>query len=225
MPGPLLRAGIFVATILAIVALAVLPLLTPWFTHAALDSTNAAAHLGVAPDVAARLSDRSIEELVAGPGDFAFAGPDGRPFYDEAERGHLRDARVLLWLCLGAGGISLAFLVVAILRAAGTRRRALWDVVGRAGLCTALAVVVIGVISLVAFDQVFTLFHQVFFPAGNWAFDPSTQRLVQLYPFAFWQVASGAFGALVLGVGLAAWLLGRRNRREPDVPASAAMPG
>ena len=69
--------------------------------------------------------------------------------------------------------------------------------------------VLVGIVGLVAFDPLFTLFHQVFFPAGGWAFDPSTQRLVQLYPVAFWQVTAAAFGLLLLLLGTVAWWLGR----------------
>ena len=79
----------------------------------------------------------------------------------------------------------------------------------RAGLATALTTVLLGLLSLVAFDSLFTLFHQVFFPGGNWSFDPSTQRLVQLYPVRFWQIVAAAFGTLVVTIALAAWLLAR----------------
>ena len=141
-------------------------------------------------------------------GDFDLAGPDDAPFYDADERGHLGDARLLLALFLVAGGIGIIAIGVAL----GTwkdRRAAIWTVVRRAGLTTAGVVVVLGFVSLVAFDSLFRLFHQVFFPGGNWAFDPSTQRLVQLYPFRFWQIAAAALGTLILLIGLATWLLGR----------------
>ena len=209
--------------------LAVLPLLTPAFTHPALDVAGSAGRLGVQTGVAHRWSDRSVAELVLGPGSFAFDGPDGPgagPFYDAAERGHLADARLLLWLCLIAGAVSL----LVHRRPHRSRRRAsaggrLWRIVSRAGATAAVAVILLGVVSLVAFDALFTLFHQVFFPGGNWSFDPATQRLVQLYPFAFWQVAAAAFGVLVAVLGVAAWWLGRRLGRSAPVRVGAATIG
>lgn len=207
------RIGLFVATILALIALAVLPLLTPWFTHAALEAADSAARLGLTEAQARALSDRSVEELVLGPGDFLIEGPDGEPFYDADERSHLGDARLLLGVLLAAGGVSILGLALALLRWSD-RRAAVWTVIGRTGLTTAIVVVVLGLVSLVAFDALFTLFHRVFFPGGNWSFDPATQRLVQLYPFAFWQIAASALGVLVFLLGLATWLLGRwRSRR------------
>ena len=76
--------------------------------------------------------------------------------------------------------------------------------------------VLAGVIGLVAFEPLFTIFHQVFFPGGGWAFDATSQRLVQLYPFAFWQIAAAAFGLLALVLAVGAWWLGRTlaARRE-----------
>ncbi len=194
-----------------------MPLLTPWFIHAALDAAGSAERLGLAAAQVYEMSDRSVAELVLGPGSFEFAGPDGRSFYDADEQGHLGDARLLLGVFLVAGGISIVGIGAVLVRRPA-RRAAIWTVVSRAGLITAVVVVMLGVISLVAFDSLFTLFHQVFFPGGNWSFDPSTQRLVQLYPFTFWQIASAALGVLVFLLGLGTWLLGRwaAHRRKPD---------
>lgn len=195
-------------TVLAIIALAVLPLLTPWFIHAALDAAGSAEKLGLSAEQVHQLSDRSVEQLVLGPGDFDISGPDGELFYDADERGHLGDARLLLGIFLTLGGMALIGLAAALVRWPD-RRVATWTVIRRAGLTTAMVVVVLGFISLVAFDSLFTLFHRIFFPGGNWAFDPATQHLVQLYPFAFWQIAATALGSLVFLLGLATWLLGR----------------
>jgi integral membrane protein (TIGR01906 family) len=197
-----------VATILVILAAAVLPLLTPWFIHPALDAAGSAGRLGLTEAQAHTLSDRSVEELVLGPGDFLIAGPDGQPFYDADERSHLRDARLLLGLLLVAAGVALLGIALALVRRRH-QRAAVAMIIARAGLATAVVVVALGLVALVAFDSLFRLFHQVFFPGGNWSFDPATQRMVQLYPFGFWQIAATALGLLVFVLGLATWLLGR----------------
>jgi integral membrane protein (TIGR01906 family) len=213
--GAIQRGFVFVGTILVIIMLAVLPLLTPWFIHAALDASAAATRLGVESAQAYALSDRSVEDLVLASGDFAFAGPDGQPFYDDSERSHLRDARVVLWLLLIVGGLCLIGIGAIYGRASSGARQVAWRSVSRAGLTTAITIVVLGVVSLVAFGTVFALFHQIFFPAGNYSFDPATQRLVQLYPFRFWQIAAGALAVLVFLLAAAAWLVGRRRARRP----------
>jgi hypothetical protein len=214
--GPGLRVVVFVSTILVIIMLAVMPLLTPWYIHAALDAADSAAWLGVEASVAHAMSDRSVEELVLGPGTFEFAGPDGEPFYDASERGHLGDARMLLWVFLIVGGVALIAVGAIFGRSSGARRQALWRTISRAGLSTAIVVLTLAILSVVAFGTLFTLFHQIFFPGGNFTFDPATQHLVQLYPFRFWQITSAVLGVLVLGLAVATWLLGRwRSGREP----------
>jgi len=199
----------FVATILVILALAVLPLLSAPFVHAALDASGSADLLGQDAAVTHDLSDRSVAELVWGPGTFAFAGPDGAAFYDEAERRHLGDARTLLWLLLLAGALSGGLITLLFVTTQREMRPALWRAVSRAGATIAVVVIVVAAVGLVAFEPLFTLFHEVFFPGGGWAFDPATQRLVQLYPFAFWQVAAAGFGLIALILGAAGWVLGR----------------
>jgi integral membrane protein (TIGR01906 family) len=200
----------------------VLPLLTPWFIHAALDAAGSADLLGLSAEQTHALSDRSVEELVLGPGSFEFSGPDGEPFYDTDERSHLGDARLLLGVFLMVGGLAIVGLGAALARWPD-RRAATWTVVRRAGLATAIAVVLLGLVSLVAFDSLFTLFHRILFPGGNWSFDPSSQHLVQLYPFRFWQIVVAVLGVLVFLLGLGTWLLGRwaSRRSQPDPTRSA----
>ncbi|MFI5255472.1 MAG: DUF1461 domain-containing protein, partial [Candidatus Limnocylindrales bacterium] len=78
----------------------------------------------------------------------------------------------------------------------------------------------IGAIFLVAFDPAFTLFHEIFFPGGNWSFDPATDHMVQLYPIPFWQLTSAVLGGLVIGLGLVARWVARR--RAADLAPTAA---
>ena len=42
----------------------------------------------------------------------------------------------------------------------------------------------------------FELFHRIFFAGGSYTFDPATDRLVQLFPFRFWQETAIVVGAV-----------------------------
>ena len=53
-----------------------------------------------------------------------------------------------------------------------------------------------------AFDAAFSLFHGLFFAAGSWTFDPSTDRLVQLFPEQFWIETTVAVGVVAFTAGL-----------------------
>ncbi len=52
--------------------------------------------------------------------------------------------------------------------------------------------------SFVAFDALFETFHRIFFAGGSYTFDPATERLVQLFPFQFWQETAIVVGAVCI---------------------------
>jgi integral membrane protein (TIGR01906 family) len=62
----------------------------------------------------------------------------------------------------------------------------------------AVGVVVGGLIAFFAFDAAFELFHRLFFAGGSYSFNPATDRLVQLFPDAFWSETTIAVGAVIL---------------------------
>jgi integral membrane protein (TIGR01906 family) len=203
-----IRDGLTVGgTIVAILAVALLPLLTPLVMHPVLDAAQSAAWLGSDLQTAHALSDRTVDELLFGPGTFAFQLPAGVAFYDAAEIAHLGDARTLLWLLLGAGTLAILALAVALVRSDRPDRIA--HAIGLGGAVTSIGVVVIGVVGLIAFEPLFELFHRVFFPGGNWAFDPRTERLVQLYPYAFWQLIAAGLGIVAALLGVVTWAVAR----------------
>ena len=226
--GPLVS----LSTALVIVAGALLILLTPVYTHAALDAAGSAAILGLDRATTHEISDRTIGELVSPVGPRSFGAspdcsvPNGYAcFYGEAEASHLRDAQLVLFGFLAIAAVALLFLIAAFRNR--DDRIHFWPAVSRGGKWLAIVLGAIGIFFLVAFDVAFETFHRVFFPGGNWAFDPSTQRLVQLYPIPFWQLTSAALGVLAVGSGIVAWLVGRwrvgrRSRIEQSRRAVAA---
>lgn len=196
------------ATAVALLAISLLPLLTPWFMHPALDAGQSAAWLGTTPQTAYQLSDATVHDLVVGGG-FALTAPGGGAFYTAAEAAHMRDARTLLYAFLALAVLS-GVLVMANL-AFGRNRSGAWGLVRQGARGLALGVVVAGLIGFVAFEPAFELFHRIFFPGGNWAFDPATSQLVRLYPYAFWEIAAGSLGAVAIGLAALTWWFSRQR--------------
>jgi integral membrane protein (TIGR01906 family) len=225
--GAWVRLIVGLATGIAILALAILPLLTPFFIHPALDAADSAAWLGVDPATAHALSDRTVSELVFGPGTFQLVGPDGAAFFTPDEQAHMRDARTLLSLFLALGALCTLVVGLYLARLRGPARararRAALAAVARGAVWLAMAILALSVLGAVAFEPAFELFHRIFFPGGNWAFDPSTSHLVQLYPQAFWELAAGAFGGLALLLAAVTWAFGRsRSRASGPAPEGGA---
>jgi integral membrane protein (TIGR01906 family) len=210
-----LAAGI--GTAVAIVGVAAAILLLPPVMNLGLEFGDSAAILGVPPEVARRASERSVQELLLGPGTFAFAAtPGGPPFYGSSEALHMQDVRVIVYGFLAvvvAGALAVAVSIRRMDRAEALRAVRL----GAAGLVAVFAVIGIGLV--VAFDALFALFHRIVFPGGGWQFDPTTERIVQLYPTAFWEFAAGTLAvfSVAIGVGVSAGttlLLRRVEQRD-----------
>ncbi len=79
----------------------------------------------------------------------------------------------------------------------------------------------VGVGAVVAFDALFELFHQVFFPAGSYTFDPATERLVQLFPFQFWEETAAVVGVVIVAVALGVAYLAGHRARPSERPLAA----
>lgn len=218
--------GVAIGTALVIVAAVLLVLTTPVYMHPALDQSQSGAYLGTAPATARQLSDLTIHELYAGPGTFAFSWTPGgtvQPFYDAAEIQHLQAVHVVLFAFLALAAIGALLLIVGLATVRGAAW--FWRAVARGAASMAGALLVIGVFAAVAFEQAFTLFHELFFPGGDWSFDPATEHLVQLYPTAFWELTAAVLvGASVL-TGVVVWWFARWRAARleaappPEVPS------
>jgi integral membrane protein (TIGR01906 family) len=196
-------AGVLIglATALVIVA-AVLPLfLNPVWVAFEQDRADAAAWTGFSdPDLRAA-TDAILTDLVVGPPDFDVA-VRGEPVLDERERGHMRDVRSVFIGFFGAALIAAIGAVVIAARRHGPRRARTWRAM-RAGAVTLIAVLIVaGVVSVVAFDALFEVFHRLLFAGGSYTFDPATERLVQLFPFQFWLETAIAVGAVCVVLAL-----------------------
>lgn len=214
-----------VAAAIVVIAIAILPFLSPTWIAFEQGRTDAAALSGYSEPDLRFVTNAILHDLVLGPPDFA-VDVNGVAVLEERERGHMRDVRTVFAgfavLALGAAGLLIG--LVAGARRMGHPERT-WAAVASGMRWLIGGIVVAGVIVAVAFDAVFEIFHQVFFPGGNYTFDPRTDHLVQLFPFAFWSETTIVLGAviIVLAAGLAV-VTGRRARaaRPGVVPGSNA---
>lgn len=199
------------STAIVILGASIAPFLLPPVVRFEQDRTNVAAVTGYDPAELDRVTGSLIGDLVLWRGDFDVA-VDGVPALDEAERGHMRDVRGVftgLWLAVGAGVVVLVIARRRAARDASLRATALRAAAAGAR-ALAVLVAVAGAFALVAFDAAFELFHRLLF-SGNYTFDPATEKLVQLFPEAFWSEVALAVGGVVIVAAIAvAWWAGRR---------------
>ena len=123
-------------------------------------------------------------------------GADNTLAFTEAEVNHMHDVKwVLLIATVAVAALFLLTLLSSISlreRAPGTIRRSLfcgaWITLG--------LIAVLGVVGFFGWEWLFTTFHQVFFPQGNWEFSVRSS-LIRLYPPQLWIDAAIAVAVLV----------------------------
>jgi integral membrane protein (TIGR01906 family) len=212
------------ATAIVIVALAVLPFLTPQWVAFEQDRSNATGWSGYSTSELRSATASILADLVFGPPNFD-AQVGGQTVLDERERGHMRDVRTVF---IGLWALAVASLVMLVAASRRADRVATWRSVRRGALGLAVAVVALGGVAVVAFDALFEAFHAALFPAGSYTFDPGTERLVQLFPFQFWQETAIVVGVLIILVcsiiaafaGPRAHRAARDGSREADFAAA-----
>ena len=199
--------AVALATILALVGLAVGLFFNPLWIAFEQDRTRADLWTGYPPPTVHAVTDSVVDEVFLGPGTFTQAVA-GVPVFNERERAHMADVhRVVVVFVL----LVVAAIVVLVFGGIRWRRRAwFWRAVARGAAILAVGAVVIGSAFAIVFDQAFTIFHDLLFPAGNWEFDPATDRLVQLFPYDFWTETSVAIAVVGLLLTLATWAFARR---------------
>jgi integral membrane protein (TIGR01906 family) len=214
---------IAVATAFTIVALTIPLFMNPLWVGFEQGRAQATAWTGFSDAQLAAATNAILGDLVIGPPDFDVA-TDGAPVLDERERAHMRDVRGVF---AGFYAVTIVGAIGALVIAAGRRseeRRATWRAV-RAGAIGLIATLIVGgAIALVAFDALFETFHRLFFAGGSYDFDPITEKLVQLFPFQFWQetaIAVGVVSTLVAGI-VAAFATVRLEGMSPGVASQAA---
>jgi integral membrane protein (TIGR01906 family) len=210
--------AIGIATAIVIVAVAIIPFLTPAWIGFEQGRAQAQAWTGYGEADLRTATNAILADLVVGPPDFDVAIA-GVPVLNDRERGHMRDVRTVF------GGLAIAAVVsVIVLLLAAVRRKdtaASWRAVRQGAFWLAAAVVGLGVFALIAFDTLFEVFHEVLFPAGSYDFDPATERLVQLFPFQFWQESAIAVGIVIIAISAVVGVVAHVRSSRPSSQAAA----
>ncbi|HEY3336086.1 MAG TPA: DUF1461 domain-containing protein [Candidatus Limnocylindrales bacterium] len=199
------------ATPVAIVALTLLALFNPVWINPAQQRAGVAAMTGFDQRDVERVTGSILSDVVIGPPSFDVA-VDGVNVLGEAERGHMRDVyRVLrAFMAIAVAGGLLTVVIARRLRSDPVVWRAI--AVGSGALL--VAGVVLSVIITFLFDAFWLAFHLVFFPQGNFSFDPTTQRLTQLFPDQFWVESATAAALVAMVLAGAVTLAASRRARH-----------
>jgi integral membrane protein (TIGR01906 family) len=216
------------ATALVILGASIAPFLAPAYIRLEQDRVGVPALTGYVPHELDAIAASLVGDLLLWRGDFDVA-VGGVPVLDDRERAHMRDVRGVFAGFFLLGVISAVGLVVAARRTTGTEARAaMWRAVSGGARGLAISLAVVGAFMLLAFEAAFEVFHRLFFSSGSYTFDPATDRLVQLFPQAFWSETATVVGIVAIAVALLTMWRARRQTavvtRSPMFAPSKARP-
>ena len=142
-----------------------------------------------------RIADAFVAYFQGPPGQIQMqvtAFGRSRALFNDREVTHMEDVQALIqWFLriqLVAGAVvvlRVAFGIVFDRSPAAIGREMLWST----GLMVAL-VVLVGVLSLMDFEGLWTRFHQIAFRNDLWQLDPTRDYLIMLFPEPFWFTAT-----------------------------------
>jgi integral membrane protein (TIGR01906 family) len=223
LPARLADIWIAVATPLTILALTIPLFLNPIWVGFEQGRAQATAWTGFSEADLKAVTDSILADLVFGPPDFD-AALGGTPVLDEREREHMRDVRDAFIAVFRVAQVAAVVALVIAWRRRRDERRATWRAIRAGAIWMVEALVVLGIVAVVAFDTLFDLFHRLLFSGGSYTFDPRSERLVQLFPFQFWQETAIAVGVVAIVAAIViATLAGRRITALRSEQAAQAM--
>lgn len=121
---------------------------------------------------------------------------------------HMADVRSVFVSAQALMYISAAAALVLFGLALRTGPRTAGLLLRDGGLAAAAAVLAVGIAAAVAFEPAFLAFHRIFFPQGNFLFDPATSNLLRLYPEAYWYAVTLRIGATFIVIAVASAVVG-----------------
>lgn len=163
-----------------------------------------------------RIADAFVAYFQAPPGQIQMqvvAFGQQRLLFNDKEVAHMEDVQALIQWFLRMQLVAAAVVVVRLVVALTVERSGVLlgrDMLLSTGVMVAL-IVLVGVLSFIDFDALWTRFHEIAFRNDLWQLDPTRDYLIMLFPEPFWfastirmatSVALQTLVVALLGLGL-----------------------
>ena len=148
------------------------------------------------------------------------------PLFTDTEYSHMIDVRHVFDLVKLLVPAALVVIIVRLQRARTRGAREMWRLVRDGSLAAAALVLALAIATVLAFDQLFLLFHEIFFSQGNFLFDPATSNLLRVWPEWYWEgmflrVGLSFLSAAVVLAGIGALRVRAHEIERPRAGLSA----
>lgn len=134
--------------------------------------------------------------------------------YTALEKSHLEDVRqVMKWMDLALGIVLIIILSLIVYLKNKDEVELLRKSLQYGGIATMGLIGALLLLIFFDFTTIFTAFHQLFFPQGNWMF-PADSLLIQTFPVEFFIRVSQVIFLFTVLLGLGAFLLSKYFARK-----------
>ncbi len=116
------------------------------------------------------------------------SGGQEREFFNESEASHMADVQKLFLIGLMSRNIALIIVLAVWIALNSFYIPFMKDFPGIFRKTAAVYVVLLGAFGAAIamnFNKVFVIFHKIFFPQGNWIFDPKESLMINMLPEGF----------------------------------------
>lgn len=138
---------------------------------------------------------------------------NGENIYNDREISHMVDVKVLLIKTLNIFYALIGIYLLIFLYSLKNHSRFFKKGIANGGWFTIGIIFFIIVGIVISFDQLFTLFHKLFFTGDTWLFNYS-DTLIRLFPIRLWQDAFIMMGIISLLVAIFCTTLGKNLGQE-----------
>lgn len=125
-----------------------------------------------------------------------------RSIYSEKEISHMKDVKFLIKGVYTLAIISLTMIVMTIVWGTALKTNGFLSILVKLLASSAkyilITALILSVLSLLAFQQLFLIFHQISFANDLWILDPSKDYLIIMFPQNFFLEATLFIGLLIL---------------------------
>ena len=120
--------------------------------------------------------------------------------FTELEISHLQDVKKVMKYADYLFYVLLLIMAV-ILTCHRKNKELIFQLLNYGGKFTVITTIFLGIVSLLFFDLIFSLFHLLFFPHGNWLF-AADSLLIQTFPLDFFVTVSRNIFVLTISLGI-----------------------
>tara|TARA_B100001540_G_scaffold248277_1_gene223832 strand:+ start:334 stop:753 length:420 start_codon:yes stop_codon:yes gene_type:complete len=136
--------------------------------------------------------------------------------FNDKEISHMKDVKTIIHYIYALFALTLGIVIATIfgyIQNSYAKKR-FFQLMIISSIITLVTTILIGVLMLFAFEQMFLLFHLISFNNDDWILNPSTDYLLMMYPLPFWFSVSARVGIMIIIISIISLIISVYSNRK-----------